>query len=134
MKKDTYLTNPTADYETKRDAFVLHVEARTQKYINKVFPSLDPPAFFVESGRKFDRIVEEEHNGSRRVWGFISRADGTHKGAPIKVGDILKADGWKSPAKHARGNIYVSFDEGYGPYGPDYLKNIGGDFSFRDIA
>jgi hypothetical protein len=39
-------------------------------------------------------------------------------------GDVLKPAGWKTPAKHARGNIFAE-DNGLsrmGPYGPEYLR------------
>jgi len=51
-------------------------------------------------GKKYARIVEEDH-GSRSVKCFVD----------LSNGDILKASGWKAPAKHARGNI---FDESQG--------------------
>lgn len=73
-------------------------------------------------GKRYIRIVAEsgmEHvsykNGEvttqRSAWGFIDTTNG----------DILKAASWKTPAKHARGNI---FNEKYHltPYGPPYLK------------
>ena len=58
----------------------------------------------VTKGRRYDKIVSEEiHEGpewksrhSERVWAFVDKTNG----------DILKPDGWKKPAKHARGNIY----------------------------
>ena len=52
----------------------------------------------LKPGRKFVKVIE----GSS-VWGFVSLVDGTHKGAPIFVGDIMKAAGWRAPAKHSRG-------------------------------
>ena len=52
--------------------------------------------------------------GGSSAWAFVD----------IKTGDVLKPASWKSPAKHARGNI---FDESnglrkIGPYGPAYLS------------
>lgn len=64
-------------------------------------------------GRKNIRIVRG--TGSiKQVFCFIDASNG----------DVLKADGWKRPAKHARGNI---FDEHNGMKnmawtGPAYLK------------
>jgi hypothetical protein len=39
-------------------------------------------------------------------------------------GDLLKAAGWNSPAKHARGNIFEmnSWKGSFSPYGPTYLR------------
>ncbi len=68
-----------------------------------------------EIGNKFIRLW-----CGNTCWGFISRVDGDLKGAPIKKGDLLKSASWKSPAKHARGNI-IDGTARYGVYGPEYL-------------
>lgn len=70
----------------------------------------------VEIGNKYIRLW----NGTG-CWGFISRVDGDLKGAPVRKGDLLKAATWKSPAKHARGNI-IDGTAQYGAYGPSYIK------------
>ena len=71
----------------------------------------------IKTGRKFVKIIE-----GTRVWGFISRVDGVHKGAPIKVGDIMKAAGWSAPAKHSRGSIFdKEFHKSFSWTGPNYL-------------
>ena len=57
-----------------------------------------------------------------RVWGFVSRVDGEHKGAPIKVGDIMKAAGWRAAAKHSRGSIFdAEMHKSFSWTGPNYL-------------
>ena len=50
-----------------------------------------------ERGKRFIRIVAEG-NGQRSAWAFVDMTNG----------DVLKADGWKGPAKGARGNIFDS--------------------------
>lgn len=67
----------------------------------------------IEPGRKYARIVQTDMNGSgRSVHSFIN----------LQNGDILKAESWKKPAKHSRGNIYQDGWEGsFGPYGANYL-------------
>ena len=71
----------------------------------------------IKTGRKFTKIIEVN-----RVWGFISRVDGVHKGAPIKVGDIMKAAGWAAAAKHSRGSIFdKDFHKSFSWTGPNYL-------------
>lgn len=42
----------------------------------------------------------------------------------LKTGDIFRPDGWKRPAKHARGNIFDEFKGlgSMGPFGAAYLK------------
>ena len=71
----------------------------------------------IKTGRKFVKIIE-----GNRVWGFVSRVDGVHKGAPIKVGDIMKAAGWAAAAKHSRGSIFdKDFHKSFSWTGPNYL-------------
>lgn len=48
-----------------------------------------------ERGSRYIRIVAEQP-GSRSAWAFVDQTNG----------DVLKADGWKKPAKGARGNVF----------------------------
>ena len=71
----------------------------------------------LKPGRKFIKVV---HNNS--VWGFVAKVDGTHKGLPMLKGDILKAAGWRTPAKHSRGSIFDSeMHKSFSWTGPNYL-------------
>ena len=71
----------------------------------------------LKPGRKFIKVVE----GSR-VWGFIAKVDGVHKGLPMLKGDILKPAGWSQPAKHSRGSIFDSeMHKSFSWTGPNYL-------------
>ena len=71
----------------------------------------------LKPGRKFIKVVE-----GNRVWGFVSLVDGEHKGAPIKIGDIMKAAGWAAAAKHSRGSIFDSeMHKSFSWTGPNYL-------------
>ena len=71
----------------------------------------------LKPGRKFIKVVE----GSR-VWGFVAKVDGVHKGVPMLKGDILKAAGWSAPAKHSRGSIFDSeMHKSFSWTGPNYL-------------
>ena len=71
----------------------------------------------LKPGRKFIKVVE-----GTRVWGFIAKVSGTHKGLPMLKGDILKAATWSQPAKHSRGNIfYEKMHESFSWTGPNYL-------------
>tara|TARA_Y100001963_G_scaffold155657_1_gene247398 strand:+ start:211 stop:591 length:381 start_codon:yes stop_codon:yes gene_type:complete len=68
-------------------------------------------------GRKFIKVVE-----GNRVWGFVAKVDGVHKGVPMLKGDILKAAGWSQPAKHSRGSIFDSeMHKSFSWTGPNYL-------------
>ena len=71
----------------------------------------------LKPGRKFIKVV---HNNS--VWGFVAKVDGVHKGLPMLKGDILKAAGWRAPAKHSRGSIFDSeMNKSFSWTGPNYL-------------
>mgnify|MGYP006146399825 CR=1 FL=1 len=71
----------------------------------------------LKPGRKFVKVIEDS-----RVWGFVSLVDGEHKGAPIFVGDIMKAAGWRAPAKHSRGSIFdAEMHKSFSWTGPNYL-------------
>ena len=69
----------------------------------------------IKPGRKFIKIIRENS-----VWGFVAIDDGMHKGVPMKMGDVLKAAGWASPAKHTRGNIFDNKQDYFSWTGPDY--------------
>ena len=70
--------------------------------------SVDP------KGRKYKRIVRTDDCGGHSVHCFVDTTNG----------DVLKADGWKRPAKHARGNIFDDQNGlgAMGEYGPAYLR------------
>ena len=68
-------------------------------------------------GRKFIKVIE-----GNRVWGFVAKVDGVHKGVPMLKGDILKAAGWSQPAKHSRGSIFdKEMHKSFSWTGPNYL-------------
>ena len=70
----------------------------------------------VKSGRKFDKIVE-----NNSVWGFVAKKDGVLKGIPYLVGDVFKPASWSAPAKHVRGSIFDNSTEWFDWTGPNYL-------------
>jgi hypothetical protein len=71
----------------------------------------------LKPGRKFIKVVE-----GTRVWGFIAKVDGVHKGVPMLKGDILKAATWRAPAKHSRGSIFdAEMHKSFSWTGPNYL-------------
>jgi hypothetical protein len=94
--------------------FIDEVNKKRGEYYSKIGMDKETD-LVIEIGNKFIRLWQ----GSS-CWGFISRVDGDLKGSPIKKGDLLKAASWKSPAKHARGNI-MDGSAKYGVYGPEYL-------------
>ena len=71
----------------------------------------------LKPGRKFIKVIE-----GNRVWGFVAKVDGLHKGVPMLKGDILKAAGWSAPAKHSRGSIFdKEMHNSFSWTGPNYL-------------
>lgn len=69
-----------------------------------------------EINRNYIKIIRD-----RSVWGFVALKDINTKHKSFRKGDLLKAAGYNSPAKHARGNIFEG-TERYSLYGPVYLK------------
>jgi len=55
------------------------------------------------------------------VWAFVSMWEGVFQGTLVCKGDLLKPASWKTPAKHARGNIFDGTDK-WEFFGPKYLK------------
>ena len=67
-------------------------------------------------GRKYIKVIQ-----NNSVWGFIAVTDGVLKGIPYKFGDVFKAAGWRAPAKHVRGSIYLDRTDCFAWTGPMYL-------------
>lgn len=96
--------------EQEINEFIALCQARIDAHHAESFPTLSVPKLTAMIGPKYIRIVKEEP-GSRSVYCFLDR----------QTGDILKADGWKRPAKHARGNIRNGA-AGTTIYGASYLR------------
>ncbi len=96
------------------ERFLSLLTDRETEHVATNYENLTPSVFSRDPrGRKFVRIVKADANGSSRsVFCFIERT----------TGNILKADGWKRPAPHARGNIFGENPlAGTTPYGAAYL-------------
>lgn len=121
MNDNTILTSASPEVVD----FIVSVQRISDDNYNKNFPSLPHDKFYSERGSKFLAIDHLCSNGQRMVFCFIAACDSQSKGmGMVKKGDILKPDGWKKPAKHARGNLFNA-DKGIGcvgPYGVQYLK------------
>ena len=86
--------------------------------LNKEFPDQEYTTDF--KGGKYARITHQSRKfGQPSAWGFIAMDDNPSKG--FQKGDLLKAAGFNTPAKHARGNI-LNGDAKYDKYSPTYLK------------
>jgi len=116
------------DFNTALNSFVAACQEVSDNYAKEWYPTVHskaPTTISVDNGgQKFKRIVRSDRV-QRSVHCFVAISDGHNKKMGYwKAGDVLKADGWKSPARGARGNI---FDEQngmsrMGEYGPAYNK------------
>ena len=53
--------------------------------------------FFIESGRKYHKIIMETESGSKSVHAFVDK----------KTGEVYKPASWKAPAKIVRYNLLM---------------------------
>ena len=100
-------------------AFVAGVQEMIDTHFAANYKNLSPNKLSVQRGKRYVKIVttcinaSDGSEGQRSVWGFIDNSNG----------DILKAAGWKAPAKHARGNIFSANQfENVNEHGPNYLR------------
>ncbi len=56
--------------------------------------------FYIESGRKYHKLIMETGSGSRSVHAFVDR----------KSGEVFKPASFKAPAKHVRFNLLLIKD------------------------
>lgn len=92
---------PVTEVELK--AFVEAVSSRHNSGLRLAYPTCDLNWETVDAlpGKKYARLVTVRNGQRSSAMGFVN----------LENGDILKADGWKAPAKHARGNIRVGTAE-----------------------
>ena len=64
------------------------------------YPNSQPYKFYIESGRKYHKLIMETGAGSRSVHAFVDK----------KSGDVYKAASFKAPAKHVRFNLCIMSD------------------------
>jgi hypothetical protein len=95
---------PTPEIKLRLQDFV----ARLQAYYNTEIPArynrMTPDLIGIEMGQKFARITTTHRSerdgvvvdGQKLVYCFVD----------LSNGDILKAAGWKAPAKGKRGSIF----------------------------
>tara|TARA_Y100001963_G_C6523620_1_gene327804 strand:- start:190 stop:546 length:357 start_codon:yes stop_codon:yes gene_type:complete len=106
------------DFDSAMDRLVENIHKDFQRWSDSTEYSsvLDKAKITIKPGRKFIKIIRDNS-----VWGFVAKADGVHKGVPMKTGDVLKAAGWNAPAKHTRGNIFDDNQDYFRWTGPNYL-------------
>lgn len=104
------------NFKEKFESFLEGCRNCIDTYMQANFPNNPKEYLNYAEGPKFIKIIkacnEKELSGS--AWAFIDK----------QTGDVLKPASWKTPAKHARGNIFDEFNglKYVGPYGPAYLK------------
>lgn len=106
------ILNGTKEFNLALGAFVNATQAKIDAYFKANLTNLQAPQLTVEPGSKNVRIVSS---------GLANRS--VHCFVRIEDGAILKAAGWKAPAKHARGSIFVNQgQDAVGVYGANYLR------------
>ena len=113
-KTEKTMTKNGLSFDDAMDSLLLQIQVAYDNWSTMNTKTLD---LSLKVGRKFIKVVE-----GNRVWGFVAKVDGTHKGLPMLKGDILKAAGWNAPAKHSRGSIFDSeMHKSFSWTGPNYL-------------
>ena len=113
-KTEKTTTKNGLSFDEAMDSLLDNIQKDYSKLNMKHRTSLD---LELRPGRKFIKVVE-----GTRVWGFVAKVDGTHKGVPMLKGDILKAATWRAPAKHSRGSIFdAEMHKSFSWTGPNYL-------------
>lgn len=87
------------DFDEKFAAFMIEAQAvvdRTYAQFNRTeIGVMRAPKLETEPGKRYVRIVSVSP-GSRSAWAFVDMTNGF----------VMKADGWKRPAKGPRGSIF----------------------------
>ncbi len=79
------------------------------------YPSVTPDEIKFTAGKRYIKVIRRRVDGTQgSVHCFVDTLNG----------DVLKAAGWKAPAKHARGNIFDEHDglKNMNEYGPASLR------------
>lgn len=109
------IKNVSPSFISAFDTFYAGAAKIRDDYMKEHFALNPKESFSITDGSRYVRVVNSsEGGGSRSVWCFVDKTNG----------DVLKADSWKAPAKHARGNIFDAKNGlgSMGPYGPASLR------------
>jgi len=106
------------DFDSALDGLVEDIHKDYAKWSSRVeyTSGIERVNITIKPGRKFIKIIRDTS-----VWGFVVIDDGMHMGFPIVRGDVLKAAGWRAPARHTRGNIFDRCQDYFSWTGPNYL-------------
>ena len=99
------MTTEFADFVAQQDAKnTIHLNVRKYTLIlcdaleqdfKSRYPNSDPYKFYIESGRKYYKLIMETESGSRSVHAFVDK----------KTGEVYKPASFKAPAKIVRYNL-----------------------------
>jgi hypothetical protein len=76
--------------------FVETVNAALVTYYASHYKHVEPSVLELDEGLKYVRVWSVSH-GSRSAYCFVDKT----------TGEVFKPDGWKKPAKHARGTVFA---------------------------
>ena len=107
QSSDKDMTQTLAEFVAQRDAQNT-IELNIRKYtlmlcecltddFTRHHPNSDPYKFYIESGRKYHKIVMETESQSRSVHAFVDK----------KTGEVYKPASFKTPAKIVRYNLLM---------------------------
>jgi len=85
--KDEQVANVLRYSEILCEALVQHFQSS--------HPNSDPYKFYIESGRKYHKLIMETNGNSRSVHAFVDKNSGA----------VYKSASWKAPAKGIRFNL-----------------------------
>ena len=99
------MTTSFADYVATQDARN-DIQLNIRKYtlmlcdcltddFTRSHPNSDPYKFYIESGRKYHKVIMATESGSCSVHAFVDK----------KTGEVYKPASWKAPAKIVRFNL-----------------------------
>ena len=87
------------------DTFVDHINRICEEYYALHYPKLPAPKHRAKVSKKYAKVITLNAEGEdSSVFCFVRVEDGA----------VLKAAGWSTPAKHARGTIYTDDPAEYG--------------------
>jgi hypothetical protein len=123
-KAHSYIHQANSGFHELHESINENIKNDVDKFVKKLNTQFDDNVYeLVSSGSKYVRITQRSKKfskpGEGSAWGFVALVDNPSKG--IKVGDLLKAAGWNTPAKHARGNI-LDGTASYTRFSPTYLR------------
>ena len=111
FSSDNDMTTTFADYVATQDArndiqlnirkyCLMLCDALQDNFKSQHINSSSDYKFYIESGRKYHKLLMETGGGSRSVHAFVDK----------KTGEMFKPASFKAPAKHVRFNLLLIKD------------------------